>query len=106
MKSERNIKSKIMIEISKRGGFPLNQSVGTFLTIDGHRVVHIGINGLTDLLAVLPDGKVAWIETKAASGGQKREDQIKFIERIKELGHRAGFAKSVDDAIKILEGIE
>lgn len=60
-------------------------------------------DGFSDLLFV--DGKgVAFIEVKAARG-RKREAQEKFINRMRALGHRAGFARSVEDALDIIKGV-
>ncbi len=58
--------------------------------------------GFPDLLFIDNRG-VAFIEVKAAKG-QKRESQKKFIDRMRSLGHRAGFARSVEDAIEIVKG--
>lgn len=58
--------------------------------------------GFSDLLFIDGTG-VAFIEVKAAKG-QKREAQKKFIEKMRSLGHRAGFARSVEDAIEIVKG--
>lgn len=56
--------------------------------------------GFSDLLFVDERG-CAFIEVKNKNG-KLRESQKNFIERMKMLGHRAGVAYSVDDAINIV----
>lgn len=58
--------------------------------------------GTSDLLWIGPDGKVAWIEVKDAKG-KAREAQERFINKMRKLGHRAGIARSVEDALRILQ---
>ena len=49
---------------------------------------------------------VTAIETKASSGGRKRDDQINFIRRIDGEGGIAGFASSVEQAHEIINAWE
>lgn len=58
--------------------------------------------GFSDLFVVDKQG-VAFIETKTPTG-RVRPEQIKFIERMRQLGHRAGVARSVEDAKRIMRG--
>lgn len=59
--------------------------------------------GTPDLLYIGPEGKVAWVEVKDAKG-KAREAQERFLNLMHRLGHRAGIARSVADALKILRG--
>lgn len=59
--------------------------------------------GTPDLLFVGEQGKVAWVEVKDAKG-KAREAQERFINKMHRLGHKAGIARSPEDALKILEG--
>lgn len=56
--------------------------------------------GTSDLLWIGPEGQVAWIEVKDAKG-KARAAQERFLALMKKLGHKAGIARSVEDAIKI-----
>lgn len=56
--------------------------------------------GFPDLFAVDRQG-VAFIETKTLTGKPSPE-QIKFINRMRQLGHRAGIARSVEEALEIV----
>lgn len=58
--------------------------------------------GFSDLIVVDKQG-ICFIETKTATG-KPTEDQIKFLNRMRLLGHRAGIARSVEDALKIVGG--
>ena len=57
---------------------------------------------MSDLLFIGQD-YIAWIEVKTATG-KPTPEQIKFINRMRELGHRAGIARSVEDAKRIMRG--
>lgn len=61
--------------------------------------------GTPDLLYIGSEGKVAWVEVKDAKG-KAREAQKRFIELMHRLGHRAGIARSPEDALKIVGGTE
>ena len=56
--------------------------------------------GFSDTLFVGQD-KVAFIEIKTPTG-RVRESQKNFINVMQSYGHRAGIARSVDDAVRIV----
>ena len=58
--------------------------------------------GFSDLIVVDKQG-IAFIETKTATGKPSPE-QINFISRMRSLGHRAGIARSTEDAENIMRG--
>jgi len=58
--------------------------------------------GFSDLIVIDRQG-IAFIETKTPTGKVSPE-QIKFINRMRSLGHRAGIARSVEDAERIMRG--
>ena len=61
------------------------------------------VKGRSDVSAI-KDGKIAFLEIKNEVGRPSPE-QLKFIEVMqKRYGCRAGIARSVDDALKIVEG--
>lgn len=57
--------------------------------------------GFSDLLFVAP-GKVAFIETKNEVG-RLRPEQINFLDRMRSMGHISGVARSVDEAVKLID---
>lgn len=58
--------------------------------------------GFSDLLFIDSQG-AAFIEVKTKTG-RVSDRQKKFLETMRNDGHRAGVARSVDDAIKIIKG--
>jgi hypothetical protein len=58
--------------------------------------VRMAPSGTPDLLAVLPDGRVLWIEVKRA-GGQLRTEQATMHTRLRYRKQRVLVASSVDD---------
>ena len=59
--------------------------------------------GFTDLLFCGFDGQVAFIEVKTTKGAI-RPEQEKFIKLMQKYGYKAGVARSVNDANKIIKG--
>lgn len=58
--------------------------------------------GFSDLIVVDCKG-IAFIETKAATG-KPTPEQSKFLDRMRSLGHRAGIARTVEEAMQIVNG--
>ena len=100
MKTETILQNQIRLALSKHG-ICIRQNVGSFFTADRRRIV-CGIPGMTDLLFI-GNGYVAFIEVKTPTGAIRLE-QRNFIDRMKQMGHRAGIARSVDDALSIIGG--
>lgn len=59
--------------------------------------------GTPDLLFIGANGQVAFIEVKDDKG-KAREDQKRFLAMVQQYGYRAGVARSVEDALKIING--
>ena len=97
MNKETILQNEIRIALSEHG-ICIRQNTGNFLTADGRRVV-CGVPGLSDLLFI-GNGGVAFIEVKTDTGRPTKE-QVNFIRAVQKLNHRAGIARSVDDALKI-----
>lgn len=57
--------------------------------------------GTPDLLFIGSGGKVAWVEVKDLKG-KAREAQERFINLMHRLGHKAGIARSPEDALRII----
>lgn len=113
MKSEKIIQDEIRVALSKRGVvFRTNagefwqgkrvysKEFGQSALINLRRVQGLPI-GFSDLLYV-GDGEIAFIETKR-QGENPRPEQVNFLQRMAALHHRSGVARSVEDAIKIIE---
>ena len=95
---EVNLQNEIRIALSKHGAV-FRMNTGYFQTKTG-AFVKCGFPGMSDLLFV-GQGFIAWIEVKAPKGVESK-NQKNFIKFMKDKGHKAGFAYSVDDALKII----
>lgn len=110
---EAKVQNEIRCELSKYG-YIFRTNSGEFW--QGQRVYSKEFNqpvlinlrhvdglptGFSDLLFIAP-GKVAFIETKNEVG-RLRPEQKNFLARMKSMGHIAGVARSVDEAVKLIE---
>lgn len=57
--------------------------------------------GTPDICFMLPEGKVAWLEMKAAKG-RLSPDQKRFRDVALSLGHHWAMANNIDEAIRIV----
>ena len=97
--TENFIQNEIRVALSAHG-ICIRMNTGNFTTTDG-RHVKCGVTGLSDLLFIGQNGKAAFIEVKKP-GGRASKEQLSFIRRMQELGHAAGIAYSVADALEII----
>ncbi len=56
--------------------------------------------GFSDIMLILPEGRVAFVETKTRQN-RPTPEQLAFIDRMRALGCRAGVAYSVPEALDI-----
>lgn len=103
MNKETVLMRQMMVALSGAGCFVLRQNSGVFYDSKGH-MVRIGFNGLSDLIAVDPDGVISFLEVKPDHKAHKRPEQIRFIEAMQKRGYRAAFVYSVDDAVDVALG--
>ena len=76
-------------------------NVGKVRTADG-RYFDTGLpKGFSDLFGFRPDGQIFFIEVKNETG-KLRPEQKKFIEQMQKRGALAGVARSVEDAMEIV----
>lgn len=97
---ESNVSDAIRLELAKKGCKIFRSQVGLFYTQYGE-MIHIGVKGESDLHGHRNDGKAIYIESKTPIG-RARPEQIKFIKAMQESNALAGFAHSVEDALKIV----
>lgn len=97
---ETKLQNQIRIALSRRG-IVLRLNNGVFYTESGTRVASGLPPGTSDLLFV-GGGRAAFIEVKTASG-RLSPAQENFIRVVRSHGVRAGVARCVEDAIKIIE---
>ena len=101
--SEHDIQNNIRMALAKRGYMCFRINVGKVRTKDGRWFSTGAPKGFSDLFGFRNDGQIFFIEVKNATG-KAREEQIKFMELMKSKGALAGIARSVEEAISIVEG--
>lgn len=102
-RSEANIQSDILIALSKAGATVWRNNTGALKDGTG-RLVRYGLcNGSSDIIGICADGKFLAVEVKKTTG-RATEYQLRFIDAVRAKGGRAGVARSVEDALMILEG--
>lgn len=98
---ETVIQNAIRVALSKRG-IVLRLNNGVFYTESGQRIASGLPPGTSDLLFI-GEGRAAFIEVKTPTGRVSNAQQH-FIDVVRSHGVRAGVARSVNEAIKIIEG--
>lgn len=101
MEPETILQNKIIVELNKRGHYAVNHTVGQFFTKYGGSV-RIGVPGEADIWGHRKDGKAFYIEVKLP-GKYPRKNQYDFITAMQNTGAIAGWATSVEEAIRIVE---
>lgn len=99
-KEETNIQDLIRLELSKNGCKVFRCNVGNFYTKYGQEI-KIGTKGHSDVYGVRPDGKAFFVEIKTPIG-KARPEQLNFIEAMKKSNALAGFAHSVEEALRVV----
>ena len=101
MTTESLIQNQIRVGLSKAGHTVFRANVGKVRTADG-RYFDTGLpKGFTDLFGFRSDGRIFFIEVKNETGKLRPEQKI-FIENIRKRGALAGVARSVEDAMEIV----
>lgn len=100
--TEHELQNNIRLALGRRGMI-FRHNVGLFKTTDG-RTISSGLPpGFSDLQYIGDGGVVAFIEVKTPTG-RLSTAQRDFLNAVRRYGVRAGIARSVEDAIKIIEG--
>jgi hypothetical protein len=59
--------------------------------------------GMSDIMGIMSDGRTLAVEVKSRTG-RMRPGQEEFLQTIRSAGGVAGVCRSVDDAVRLLEG--
>ncbi len=103
MESEQKIQNDIRVALSETGNLVFRANVGKVRMSDG-RWFDTGLpKGFSDLFGFRSDGQIFFIEVKNQKGRVRPEQKI-FLERAKSQGALAGVARSVEDALGIVNG--
>ena len=101
IKSEHDIQNEIRLALAERGILCFRANVGRVKMKDG-RWFDTGLpKGFCDLFGFRKDGQIFFIEVKNGKG-RTSEKQDKFMELVKSNGALAGVARSVEDALEII----
>lgn len=101
MNPETKLQDQIIVALCERGCFAANHTVGVFYTKYGGRV-SVGVPGESDIWGHRPDGKAFYIEVKMP-GETPRQNQLDFIEAMKNSGAIAGWCTSIEGALQIVK---
>ncbi|HFI0332290.1 TPA: VRR-NUC domain-containing protein [Streptococcus suis] len=103
MTTESLIQNQIRVGLSKAGHAVFRVNVGKVKMQNG-RWFETGVpKGFSDLFGFRPDGRIFFIEVKNETGKLRPEQKI-FIEQMRKRGALAGVARSVADAMEIVNG--
>ena len=117
MTSERDIQTKILLELSRGDTRLFRINAGTAwqgiviehtrdrLVLAHPRAVRLAAPGVSDLIGWASGGRFAAVEVKA-SRGRVTDEQAAFIDLVRRSGGLAGVARSVEEARKIIRGVE
>lgn len=100
---ESDIQKAILqaLRLDKRVAWVARFNSGTFK--DGDRYIRANTQpGLSDILGMLHGGILFAIEVKSATGSAT-DDQKIFLNLIETNGGKAGIARSIEDALKIIK---
>ena len=114
MNPETKIQNLILIELSKAGCLVFrNETSGAWVgkvihkdasqvTLTGARMIRFGLAvGSCDIIGIAPCGRFLAIEVKTKTG-RATEQQICFIEAVKNADGIAGIARSVEEALNLI----
>lgn len=103
MELEHKIQNDIRVALSSAGHIVFRANVGKVRMADG-RYFDTGLpKGFSDLFGFRPDGQIFFIEVKNKKG-RVRPEQKKFLEVMRAKGALVGVARSVEDALEIVNG--
>jgi hypothetical protein len=103
--TEDKIQQEIFVYFSQNyptGLFFAVPNGGSRNIIEAKRLKNTGVlAGVSDLILILPNSKVLFVEVKMPKGKQS-EKQIKFEYKIQYLNHTYAVVRSLSDFIKLL----
>ena len=100
--TEADIQRSIMLALSQAGCLIWRNNSGILKNPAGIPIKFgIGNPGGSDLIGIAPGGRFIAIEVKTPKG-RATPEQIRFIEAVKKHGGIAGIARSVEDALSLL----
>jgi len=115
MNQETSIQRRIMLALSKAGCIVWRNETGAAhvgkviykkgrqVTLDNAQMLPFGLcRGSSDIIGLCPRGRFLAVEVKTPTGRATKE-QLNFIAQVKAKGGIAGIARSVEDALGLLQ---
>lgn len=100
--TESDIQRSIMLALSQAGCLIWRNNSGILKNPAGIPIKFgVGNPGGSDLIGIAPGGRFIAIEVKTPRG-RATPEQIRFIEAVKKHGGIAGIARSVEDALSLI----
>lgn len=99
-KQETSLQNEIIVALCERGCYAENHTVGDFYTQYGGRI-SVGKPGQADIYGHRSDGMAFYVEVKLP-GEKPRQNQLDFLEAMRNTGAIAGWATSVQEALEIV----
>ena len=100
--TEADIQRSIMLALSQAGCLIWRNNAGILKNPAGIPIKFgVGNPGGSDLIGIAPGGRFIAIEVKTTKG-RATPEQIRFIEAVKNHGGIAGIARSVEDALSLI----
>lgn len=104
---ESDIQTQIMVAISECGYIPIRLNSGLAWQGDivngvilHPRAIKLCPPGTSDILVIMPEGKIAWVECKTLTGKQHIA-QKNFQAQLEAMGHKYYVCRSREKAIEI-----
>ena len=107
MNQETAIQRRIMLALSKEGCIVWRNETGAAhvgkVIYKKGRMLPFGLcRGSSDIIGLCPRGRFLAVEVKTPTGRATKE-QLNFIAQVKAKGGIAGIARSVEDALGLLQ---
>jgi hypothetical protein len=99
---ESNVQQLVRMEASKLGAITWRNNTGVLKDENGRPVRYGLCNGSADLIGIYK-GQFLAIEVKTAKG-KARDNQLNFLQVVRDNGGIAGIARSPECVKKILDG--
>lgn len=113
--TEHVLQAQIVTVLRRNGFITMDSDVMSALrylpVIDTRRILFINqhknmgyAKGQPDLVVIMPQGKVLFVELKNGKTGRQSPEQKQFAARLAEMGHKYEVWRTIDDAVNFCKG--
>jgi hypothetical protein len=100
--SESNLQHRTVKKLESYGFIVIRLNAGRAYSISGNPI-QLSPPGSPDIMVILPDGKVKFVEFKASTG--IRSTQERMHQKLSQLGHEVIIARTDEDVEEAFEGV-